>query len=1733
MFWGFIANRSMAMRKIDESRAANYIRKHSNYKKWLAFVLCLSLLTGTVTLYTLNKPATAMTEEGAESLGVVLETASSEDEAELIEQTLENKTEAESDEKSDEDSDDLFSEFADDGDDKSEEYSDVECTEEAEDSSLEDADIEKETEEGEKDSEEKKEISLSTEEKLAKLDVPESVDVAEYVTETIIERKLEDGSWERIDKDDITEGDWIKVTYRYNIPDTAKLSGDIHLDIADELDFIDVEKASLLGSDGSVDISDDNQVKIEYSSEIKNEIIDSAVADDEVDVEGEESDLQAAVNIGGFFKSFFDLMAPVTVYASEGDGVSLEGPAKGAAGSSTDNRFLIDKVLLEKEENGRYIVVAIDDSQEGSTEVQDVSIKNGDSLKFTLNYTVPQNTLDSSTEEGRTVEYQLPGGIKPVQTETGKIRNSFGKTVGTYVLDESGKLTAVFDQFFADQNAEGEITGDFTFEGSADFTDEDQGETIEYDFSNQVVIIIPKKEEQDTSVYDLDITKTGSKSADGSTINYEVTVSSVKGTETAISFIDSLRFYKIDIDNQEVGSTQFRDQAGYQSIQVKIIKHSKDGTTTDISSQIGAHFADKEDGSKTFRYAELNTILPKLDAGEKYVITYDVVVPESMKTTHSRVRNRASGISNKNDDYAFSPDIDFTPNLPNVWKEGAYNGETNSVDWVIHISSNKADLYGYLVEDYIGGKGGTPYNGNAVLYVRGQNWELQKVKDITLPYTFDISTGENENRSYEIHYSTPVAEYATEYQERLENYATVTKDGDGSSGSSSVNVPIAGGVDKKAQGYVLDGSKMTITWKVTIVAPINDKNWVYYDVIENGYITDEELKQLDDRLPRNLVNKGEVKGTEKSEDGKGYTKFEIAFKNPLTENLTFEYKTFGTVDDPNKTYTFKNSGYAINYKRYDSDEVVYEPAVEKYYFSSKSAQDVHTDLHNEDLEEKGILTWGFKVSIPKLTNSRSITITENLPEGVSLYTDSDDTSLYALAVAANKEMNSPSVFDMSGGSGSVNYDGKAEISANVSGNTVTIDVPTGQLNGSTLYFCIRAKIADNLEWDEITDESLNYKEFKNEVVAKDGETIIGKSEHTVWVSNNTHTLEKWSDDPDGGIISYSVDVNKYAANLLPGEGKDTLTLIDTLTGKYQAAPEDIVDISIVPGSVKVQKVDNSTGESTELEAGIDYHLVSSEPLIYRSTDSAEYWNNWYYNLEKIVLEVPDEEHLIVTYEYYIRGTEGISVNVENTAQLKGVTQSSVTDKLEKPVVIEKSSMTGDVNGINLFKVDELDSSVYLEGARFSLYEYDPNCDAEDKYKLVGTEGEFITDKFGTVILKDIATNKIKLNTAYKLVEFAPPTGYEKTEDPYFFMVIDPNAKNDATTTDGVNEESSQSNEQSTSVVAPKGFNGKKLFMGGNIYITNLPINSEIKVIKTWNNPDGTIDDASGQEYIDVDLYRKVGNAKVDGSTYRVTFSSFNPQIQISNNYDEDVPYGSEYTLVASLPFHTFDTVMSGIYSMSQEEFLKGLREKQSVGAVSSVINVTCNDIQIKNAQIEQQYYQRDVTFTYKFVIHGDIDVKASFGFWKTTEGLSFGRTHTGSSEDIKPVHIDEFVEHFQIYKSNNWEWRNEQKTKEDKTPKYPKFYTDPETGLQYYYLYYVKENTTNSYYEVSYINNSGISSGSIGIINTRNEVVGYELPRTGGVGTLPYGVLGLGLTGSAVIGEITMRRRKKKDKDPA
>ncbi|WP_081671211.1 Spy0128 family protein [Butyrivibrio sp. XBB1001] len=95
------------MRKVDENRAQNYIKKHRGNRRWMAFALCVSIFTGTVTLYLLNKPATAMTEDGAKQVGLVLETADDDFEMGLIEQMNADKAAAQEDTQVTESSDEI------------------------------------------------------------------------------------------------------------------------------------------------------------------------------------------------------------------------------------------------------------------------------------------------------------------------------------------------------------------------------------------------------------------------------------------------------------------------------------------------------------------------------------------------------------------------------------------------------------------------------------------------------------------------------------------------------------------------------------------------------------------------------------------------------------------------------------------------------------------------------------------------------------------------------------------------------------------------------------------------------------------------------------------------------------------------------------------------------------------------------------------------------------------------------------------------------------------------------------------------------------------------------------------------------------------------------------------------------------------------------------------------------------------------------------------------------------------------------------------------------------------------------------------------------------------------------------------------------------------------------------------------------------------------------------------
>ena len=87
-------------------------------------------------------------------------------------------------------------------------------------------------------------------------------------------------------------------------------------------------------------------------------------------------------------------------------------------------------------------------------------------------------------------------------------------------------------------------------------------------------------------------------------------------------------------------------------------------------------------------------------------------------------------------------------------------------------------------------------------------------------------------------------------------------------------------------------------------------------------------------------------------------------------------------------------------------------------------------------------------------------------------------------------------------------------------------------------------------------------------------------------------------------------------------------------------------------------------------------------------------------------------------------------------------------------------------------------------------------------------------------------------------------------------------------------------------------------------------------------------------------------------------------------------------------------------------------------------------------------------------------------------------------------------------------------------------YAIPDGFASYYY--YVKEVQSGANYKVSYTGNDGVRyGGTIVITNTETEDADYELPSTGGTGTLPYTAVGGTMMLSALAYTIIHRKRRR------
>ncbi len=1644
------------MRKIDESRAANYIRKHSIYKKWLAFVLCLSLLTGTITLYILNKPATAMTEEGAESVGLILETADAEYEQQLIEETMSGDGE----------NTDVV--------DASE--PDVVTSEVQQEVAEENTPITEEANNEEKENTENTEKTASD----LGLDIPDSVNVADYVTSTVIERRLEDGTWEIIAKEDVVKGDYIRITYNYDLPDEAKLSDDIKLEIPKELDFVDIEKTTMLDGSGNAELTDEGGIKIEFNEEVKQEIIDEA----------KESGFQASA-----FDSFFNLFAPLKVYAADGQ-IATEGTANSGTDTSSPGMTVTYAEMIV---NG--VTYKSTDSN-----IQKIEADENDEVKFNADFVLGVGTISSTNN---TFSYDLSQyGIIPSWSHpNGKVYRD-GVQIGTFEISRdadgsNAKVNFTINPEFAKLNETLPMTGDFSFNASVKDNKKESEDEVVYKLSDDVTfkVKVITGDNSDISVDKIVDDNKGGYNESNGTIAYRIKVSSKNGSGGIITLNDVM---SVQGDNELTSALKATSINTFT-----VTKYSKDGTATSKNVSVTRN-------DNTFTMS-----LEKLDQEEYYIVEYTYKLPDTLKNQSKKkiLENKASVKSDETIEKTSIITTDIEGNQPYISKKATVDDDNHEVTWTIILNENKKNLKGYTLKDIIYTKASDGYND--VLTPFSGEMTFTSLTDGT-SFKKNITDGvykfeEDDYNTYKITYKYNYSDFDLVYG-KLVNEASIRLNPDKPDSGNTVkaesdylgqDVTV---IDKKNNGLSVNGDgTVTVSWKVTLKAPIvrnegadNKEYWTFYDEIadSNEVIEESELERVYNLFAARFGKDKVVltKGNQCTigDSVTGYKNYSIVVKADLKDNdFEVEYDTKGYIGDGLSQKTFENTAYVFSKNYKATDKTTYEPMLMKYD-GQGNAGDSEYEYYTDTLYQSGILTWKIKVSVPALTDYETLKITEILPKDVELITETvvKGETVYGLEVADNDSFNNAeNLSDGSASLGSVSFT-KA---FNSEGNIV-ISFDTQNALGKTYYFRVRAKIKSDYDWG--ANNNTGY--FNNTVYLHDEkDNKLGFDTQGQTITKTETALSKKGNTVEGKIntLEYELDVNPGAANLF--EKGDEITLRDSMETRYTVKDgANHVSVKLVEGSLKVYYVpkaeDGTDLERVELDSSkYSYKLSSTNPELLTENDQ----NGATYSvINDIELTIPDNMHIVVAYDYYFSGQKNANIYTTNTATLDGIAIEKNTVSVDKALWLQDAEGHLNAKGIELYKVDADNYNIYLSGASFALYKYDADADDFKDTKLTFTTGT--GTELGTAMDGHVSISDLDYNTAYYLEEIKEPEGYIKSNKKLYFCIM--------------NDEGEQ-----TAYSVPKNFEdlgGKYLSGGSDVLFENEKEGTSITLHKDWVYEDNT-DNSVQPDSVEVVLGRRYGSLVNDDSS----------RYWNVNIVRRDASNGGKSVQSIGLPSVENGSVITFEFSVWNGQWTKQIPDLYINGDV----------VDFSEKMVVADKNQR-VSWSTKITENTEINLIYSAG-----TGDESMVTYSISSPDavsttgsLTGKEDDSFSEAVTLTGPDWTRTVDTMVNSEGKTvdlPKYEYVKKDDGTYTKYKWLYFAKE-VRSYYYDDSYSDDQGgIASGTITITNTRNHTTPYTLPKTGGIGEGPIKTAGIGFIGFALVGGIFTytRNRKKKDKVPA
>ena len=1294
----------------------------------------------------------------------------------------------------------------------------------------------------------------------------------------------------------------------------------------------------------------------------------------------------------------------------------------------------------------------------------------GDYVKTTINYQIPGGKL---SEGNHTVTYQVPNGLKPIRELNGPITLE-GKVLGTYKISTDGGITLDFNETAITDG--GTLSGSVVFQGIV--SHDGSGESNEIKFGgNGGAITVKKKQEsgggEDTN-HDIKVEKTATKSDDDSKIYYAVTVSTEKGTPSTVDISD--RLDKWNTSNAT---------PAYEKGTLTLKKVFSNGGEQTLGSS--ATWDDNGNDGPTFSLSGL----PQLSAGEKYVLTYTVDTKRTSDGTDATVANQATATSGGMNGGSYQR-VSFEQDAK---KWGSYDAKTDHIIWTIEVNPNHKDVSRWTVYDLLP-ESTTLTQQYVVRSADGTvNKKFGKVGDTQVNFNFNTSnlgtlTDDQKTQKYFIDIYTnapssdvPVDNTSTTWTKTSTVYSTGTVVVNHRTTEVSKVHKTDSAADDKGAGVRKE------TWSPTITLPGgNLSSFAYTDTLDatdgNGVRRADGhyaiAAELDKVFKSSAKNVGVDATTGLFINVDGYSRY------LYQGNGEAYYDDYWPAQDGSK----HDVSFTVTYYDAEGNEVPatdtkthvksFTIKVDVAAGATVKAVDMRTGeyptyLDTTKVGEGETITAsnegrvGNATSKPTFNYSRPYRILKE----VKMKSDTNDPK-YA---PGDTTLDFNNIQD-----GQMTY--RIALRTNPSDNGTNLVVTDTLPNGMT-YVDGSVSAKFNEYYDDgtfsgekapqVTSESTDdgtrltftipnyqYKSDKATVylyytvsIGSDPSWNNGSTEKTYentaeWGTSEStqttkvdRTYEKvsksgkqlYENGEPTNNLRYYVEINAAGQDL--DLNSDVLTLTDKFDSKS-------VDSDLDPSSIKLYAYDFSK----------EHHYDPNRPIEnFKATYDAK--------THTITAEVPDRRACVLTYEYVLDDTYGDGMTVTNSASLNGKFSKSGSISLKEAsggATIHKGRLV-------LYKVDADDISKTLSGVGFKLSYWNGSTWVDKS-----TDKDLVTDAQGSITY-DYELNKdaLQANTLYRLTETKGQVGYASDAE-HFFIVKDVPTTGSPISDDAAFSAANASNatNKSGGTLTTADVDFFKNNKTSTMYVTNKYTRLTAK--KSWADENGVAKDAPAGARAKLALFRYTKKVDSDNSV-NVTVTakgnqSWSNETKLTgdrvSNGTVAIKKGSDFTFSVSELWGgcSYDVYVNGQKYGETHAFSSNAAVSATVKNVTADIAISVkqsvgNDVKLAEDPNSPWAEPPQILDDATGVQVGDpVDVSAS--------------TEWSANWDNLPEQVDGHDVYYAVKELNYTVNGNEYA---------------PGSGS----------------YDVSYVNNGGIRTGTITVTNSEKKNQGYELPSTGGV----------------------------------